>query len=115
MGNHIAETRSAAGMSKTTLCYTGVSKERENENLKATRAAIRETLPVDYITIPAYNNRRIIKIKQKRRWFTYELQDFRSNKKNKKILYNFCNTMGIYIHSISHAINNWISWGTDTT
>ena len=53
MGNHIAETRSAAGMSKTTLCYTGVSKERENENLKATRAAIRE---VDYITIPAYNN-----------------------------------------------------------
>ncbi len=43
-------------MSKTTLCYTGVSKERENENLKATRAAIRETLPVDYITIPAYNN-----------------------------------------------------------
>lgn len=56
MGNHIAETRSAAGMSKTTLCYTGVSKERENENLKATRAAIRETLPVDYITIPAYNN-----------------------------------------------------------
>ena len=45
MGNHIAETRSAAGMSKTTLCYTGV-----------TRAAIRETLPVDYITIPAYNN-----------------------------------------------------------
>ena len=49
MGNHIAETRSAAGMSKTTLCYTGVSKERENENLKATRAAIRETLP-------AYNN-----------------------------------------------------------
>ena len=51
MGNHIAETRSAAGMSKTTLCYTGVSKERENENLKATRAAIRETLPVDYITI----------------------------------------------------------------
>ena len=49
MGNHIAETRSAAGMSKTTLCYTGVSKERENENLKATRAAIRETLPVDYI------------------------------------------------------------------
>lgn len=56
MGNHIAETRSATGMSKTTLCYTGVSKERENENLKATRAAIRETLPVDYITIPAYNN-----------------------------------------------------------
>ena len=46
MGNHIAETRSAAGM----------SKGRENENLKATRAAIRETLPVDYITIPAYNN-----------------------------------------------------------
>ena len=33
MGNHIAETRSAAGMSKTTLCYTGVSKERENEKI----------------------------------------------------------------------------------
>ena len=31
MGNHIAETRSAAGMSKTTLCYTGVSKERERK------------------------------------------------------------------------------------
>ena len=31
MGNHIAETtREAAGMSKTILCYAGVSKERED-------------------------------------------------------------------------------------
>lgn len=56
MGNHIAETRNAAGMSKTTLCYTGVSKERENKKIKASKSAIREVLSVDYIAIPAYNN-----------------------------------------------------------
>ena len=56
MGNHTVETREAAGMSKTIICYEGISKERENEKLKASRAAIRKTLTTDYIVIPAYNN-----------------------------------------------------------
>ena len=56
MGNHTVETREAAGMSKTTLCYAGISKEREDIKIKAKWAATRETLTTNYITIPAYNN-----------------------------------------------------------
>ena len=56
MGNHTVETRETAGMSKTTLCYAGISKEREDIKIKAKGAATRETLTTNYITIPAYNN-----------------------------------------------------------
>ena len=57
MGNHIAETtREAAGMSKTILCYAGVSREREDIKVIAKGAATRTTLTESYITIPAYTN-----------------------------------------------------------
>lgn len=56
MGNHTVETREAAGMSKTIICYAGISKEREDIKINAKGAAIRETLTTDYMTIPAYNN-----------------------------------------------------------
>ena len=56
MGNHTVETREAAGMSKTTLCYAGISKEREDIKIKAKGAATRATLTTNYMTIPAYNN-----------------------------------------------------------
>ena len=56
MGNHTVETREAAGMNKTILCFAGISKERENIKIKAKGAATRETLTTNYMTIPAYNN-----------------------------------------------------------
>ena len=57
MGNHTVETREAAGMSKTIICYAGISKEREDIKINAKGAATRITLATDYMTIPAYNNK----------------------------------------------------------